>query len=274
MTLRLAAVDGVVLVQAPTLDLNPTFDAAAVATAYAEDEAAARAEYGAEFRTDVETFVSREVVEACVVPGRHELLPRRDVEHRAFCDPAGGSGGDSFTLAIAHAEVSGDRRVAVVDLLREVKPPFSPSATVAEFAALLRAYGIAEVSGDRFAGSWPEEQYRQGGVTYRAAAQPKSGLYTDALAYLNAGSVELLDHPRLVAQLCALERRTARGGKDSIDHAPHGHDDLANVVAGVVADLLVYQPGASAQVYAIIHGRLVPMSDTQADRLRWESQWR
>ena len=30
-----------------------------------------------------------------------------------------------------------------------------------------------------------------------------------------------------------LERRTSRGGRDSIDHGPQGHDDLANVVAGV-----------------------------------------
>jgi len=49
---------------------------------------------------------------------------------------------------------------------------------------------------------------------------------------LNAGRVELLDHPRLISQLCSLERRTARGGRDSIDHAPHAHDDVANAVAG------------------------------------------
>ena len=42
---------------------------------------------------------------------------------------------------------------------------------------------------------------------------------------------------RLVNQLCGLERRTARSGKDSIDHGPGGHDDLANAVAGA-ADLV------------------------------------
>ena len=47
--------------------------------------------------------------------------------------------------------------------------------------------------------------------------------------------------PRLAAQLCSLERRTARGGKDSIDHPPGGHDDLANAVAGVAA-ILTQQP--------------------------------
>ena len=38
-----------------------------------------------------------------------------------------------------------------------------------------------------------------------------------------------------MAQLCGLDRRTARGGRDSIDHAPGGHDDLANAVAGAAA---------------------------------------
>ena len=56
----------------------------AITAAYADDPASAAAEYGAQFRTDVETFVSREVVEACLIPGRHELPPRRDGLHRAF----------------------------------------------------------------------------------------------------------------------------------------------------------------------------------------------
>ncbi len=49
--------------------------------------------------------------------------------------------------------------------------------------------------------------------------------------------VDLLDDERLIAQIVGLERRTARGGRDSIDHAPGAHDDLANAVAGVVATL-------------------------------------
>jgi hypothetical protein len=53
----------------------------------------------------------------------------------------------------------------------------------------------------------------------------------------------LLDHPKLVFQLCALERRTARGGKDSIDHVPNAHDDLANAVAGVVHRTLARKDG-------------------------------
>jgi hypothetical protein len=46
--------------------------------------------------------------------------------------------------------------------------------------------------------------------------------------------VDLLEDARLFAQIVGLERRTARGGRDSIDHAPGAHDDVANAVAGVV----------------------------------------
>ena len=48
---------------------------------------------------------------------------------------------------------------------------------------------------------------------------------------------------RLVAQLCALERRTAWGGRDSIDHGPGGHDDVANAVAGAVGALTLQGGG-------------------------------
>jgi hypothetical protein len=38
----------------------------------------------------------------------------------------------------------------------------------------------------------------------------------------------------MFSQFLGLERRTARGGRDSIDHAPSGHDDIANCVAGAL----------------------------------------
>ncbi len=86
----------------------------------------ARAEYGAQFRTDIESFVSREAVDGSVVPGRIELPPQAGVSYHGFLDFAGGSGQDSATLAVGHAEKHADERVAVLDAVREVRPPFSP----------------------------------------------------------------------------------------------------------------------------------------------------
>ena len=69
---------------------------------------------------------------------------------------------------------------------------------------------------------------------YELAEKPKSDLYGALLPLLNAGRAELLDLPRLAAQLIGLERKTARSGRDSIDHAPGGHDDIANSCAGAL----------------------------------------
>jgi hypothetical protein len=102
----------------------------------------------------------------------------------------------------------------------ERRPPFSPEAVVEEFAAVLKAYGCLEVTGDRYAGEWPRKRFAAHGINYRPADQPKGDLYRDLLPLLNSGTVDLLDDRRLVAQLCGLERRTARGGRDSIDHGP------------------------------------------------------
>ena len=127
--------------------------------------------------------------------------------------------------------------ICVLDALLEVRPPFDPEAAVAQCAALLRRYGVTKIIGDKYAGEWPVARFAEHGVEFEQSARPKSDLYHDLLPLLNARRVELLGHSRLSAQLCGLERRTARSGKDSIDHGPGGHDDLANAVAGVLVGL-------------------------------------
>jgi hypothetical protein len=220
--------------RASTRDMNPSIPQSFVDEAYAHDPAHAAAEYGAEFRSDIESFVSHEVVDACVVEGRHELPPLKGVEYVGFCDPSGGSS-DAMTLAIGHR----DGEHAILDALREVKPPFSPESVVREFSDLLKSYNINTIVGDRYAGAWPAERFSTHGISYEPSAKPKSDLYRDLLPVLNGGRAELLDHPKLIAQLCSLERRTSRGGRDSIDHPPGQHDDIANAVAGVLTSLIV-----------------------------------
>ena len=108
---------------------------------------------------------------------------------------------------------------------------------MAQCAALLRRYGVAKIVGDKYAGEWPPARFAEHGIEFEQSARPKSDLYHDFLPLLNARRIELLNLPRLSRAACGLERRTARSGKDSIDHAPGGHDDLANAVAGVLVGL-------------------------------------
>jgi hypothetical protein len=147
----------------------------------------------------------------------------------AFTDPSGGSA-DAFTLAIAHVEDN----IVVLDLVREVAPPFLPSEVVEEFADILKAYKIRTVQGDRYAGEWPPEQFNRNGISYEPSELNKSEIYQELLPLLNSRTVALLENDRLQRQLLSLERRTSRGGRDAIDHPRGGRDDLANAVAGAL----------------------------------------
>jgi hypothetical protein len=215
--------------KASTAEMNATIDPAIIQEAYDDDPEAAAAEYGAEFREDLADFVSRDIVDACTVKGRVEARPAKGVTYSAFVDPSGGSS-DSMTLAISHA--LGD--IAVLDVMREVRPPFSPETVTRDFVEVLKTYGIRRVTGDRYAGEWVREPFRSLGIDYLLSDRPKSDIYRDCLPLLNSQSVELLDLPRLASQLCGLERRTSRGGRDSIDHGPGGHDDVANAACGAL----------------------------------------
>ena len=98
-----------------------------------------------------------------------------------------------------------------------------------------QALRVNTVTGDRYGGEWAREPFRKAGISYEVASKPKSDLYVAFLPLLTSQMVELVDQPRLIQQIVGLERRTARGGRNSIDHGPNGHDDLSNVVAGVCA---------------------------------------
>jgi hypothetical protein len=228
----------ILVAQGSSRDFNPSLAQKIVDRAMERDPAAASAEYGAQWRSDLQAFVSLEAVEACVSSGEYERRPLSSEHYTAFTDPSGGSS-DSFTLALAHRERDG--RI-VLDAVRERQPPFSPEAVVSEFAATLRAYRCASVTGDKYAGEFPRELFRKCGVTYTPAERSKSELYVELLPLINSRRVDLLDDRKAIAQLVGLERRTSRVGKDSIDHAPGAHDDRINSIAGAVVTAAAYSP--------------------------------
>jgi hypothetical protein len=215
--------------KAPTWVMHPKIDSDFIKEEYEKDPSKAAAEYGAEFRTDVETYLPREVIEACTDDTTFERAFLSENEYVAFVDPSGGSK-DSFTLSIAHKE----EEDIVVDLVRESIPPFSPEDIVKEYCHVLRDYGISSVVGDRYGGEWPRERFREHGVMYEISKFVKSELYKNALPLFNSKKVRLLDNEKMLLQFCQLERRTSSAGRDIIDHPPGGYDDVANAVAGAM----------------------------------------
>ncbi len=241
--------DPVLVWQADTRSMNPAVPEQVIADAYEADPESATAEYGAQFRRDIEGFVSAEAVDSVTVPGRFELPPVSGTRYFGFTDPSGG-GQDSFALAVAHYE----NGKAVLDCVREKRPPFSPEAVAQEFAEVLKQYHVSTVTGDRYGGEWPREQFRKHGIEYRPSEKTKSEIYLELLPAINSGKLELLDNKRLLTRLRALERRTSRVGRDTIDHPPGSHDDLVNAMAGAATRALACGNGVVSLPMCVILG--------------------
>ena len=251
--------------RASTAEMNPSTDPKVIAAAYELDPEAASSDYGAFFRSDLADLFPRSVLAACTAAGRHELLPHSGTAYVAYCDPSGGSS-DSMTLAIAHKDARGK---AVLDLLREwiPNPTFDPAIVVADCAAVLRRYGLSTLTGDRYAAQWVVSAFSGRGIVYQAAEMDKSELFVELLPLANSNSIELLDHPRLAAQLGALQRRVGRSGKDSIDHPKNvrAHDDLAVAAAGALVAALT--TAGKVSLDQVFHGCIKNSGVSEASRV-------
>lgn len=228
----------VLVIQAPGRVLNPTIKESLIERARAEDPIAARSEWDAQFREDVSQFLIDDDLDRAVVAGRRELPHLPGHRYVAFCDPSGGRH-DAMVLAIAHAEkaqhANAEGRKLVLDRLLVQAPPFDPEATVQRFAETLRAFGLREVCGDRYAAEWVASMFKKYGIKYEPSDLDKSAIYVEMLPAFAQGQLELLDVQQLVTQLRLLERRPRPGGKgDAIDHPPRGSDDLANAATGAL----------------------------------------
>ena len=155
-----------------TQEMNSQIDPAVIAEAYEEDPASARGEYGAQFRTDVGAFVVREVVEAAIVRGRHELPPVRGIEYFGFLDGSSGAGGDRMTMAISHRTADG---TAVLDCVRGFSPPFSPASPRPSVLAFSNLIAL-KIHGDRWGPGWIGERFQEHGIRYEVAERAKSDL--------------------------------------------------------------------------------------------------
>lgn len=245
--------------QSDSRTMNPTLDVALVDAAVADDPEAGASEWSGLFRSDLESYVSLDVLDAVTDAGMHERPPMAGVVYHGFVDVAAGTGRDSFVAAVAHQDADG---IAVLDAVLEVRPRFDPMAVTAEVAAWLGRYGVARVQSDAYAGGWVVEAFQRHGVAVLQDAPPKSALYLSALPFLTSGTVRLLDDDRLRRQLVGLERRRRSGGRDVVDHGPGGFDDRANACVGVI--LLAAEAGAVG----------VPVLTRSAPRLRLDgSGW-
>ena len=223
--------DDVLVVKGTTLQFNSTFDRTIIEQQLAEDRALFGAEYLSEWRDDLATFISRQLLEAAVDVDVIVRPPQDGVAYHAFDDPSGGAR-DSYTLAIAHQDPRSDN--VSLDLIFERFAPMNPYEVTNEIAALLKQYRCSQVTGDDYGHRWVTDAYGKIGINRVKSALDRSGIYLNALPLFTSGRARLLDNKRLVNQFANLERRTFPSGKDRIDHERGRHDDMCNAAAGAL----------------------------------------
>tara|TARA_R110001592_G_scaffold44411_1_gene142956 strand:- start:1002 stop:2462 length:1461 start_codon:yes stop_codon:yes gene_type:complete len=215
----------VLVAQAATRYMNPTLPQKIVDAALKRDPDAAKAEYLAEFRSGIEGFVTRDLIDRCTRSQPLIIPYQSGVRYFAFVDVAGG-GADEYSLTIAHKE----GELVVVDALYAEQG--DPASITKQYASILKDYRITTIFGDRYAADWPVQEYKKYGIVLKPSKLNRSELYLETLPALQTGGVQLPPDDRMVSQFCNLERRTGSSGRDTIDHPRGGHDDRANAIAG------------------------------------------
>src|SRR4029453_2235074 len=121
-----------------TRTMNITVSDSLIERELERDPEGARAEWLGLFREDISACFPLEAIEACIVPGRTELLPSAHVgPYFGFVDPSGGRA-NSFTVAVPHVHNDGER--VVIDAIRASKPPFDPAVVTKDFSEFLKLY--------------------------------------------------------------------------------------------------------------------------------------
>ena len=156
----------ILVVRQPTAVMNNSPQVAKIiAKAFERDPLSANSEWGndttIEFRPDLASYIDRDLAAAAVMRGVYELPYDPNNIYSAFADSAGGTGGDSYTLAITFNK---DGIITLAKLV-EVRPIFQPAAVTAMLAEVCKSYHINMVTSDKYAGGFPEEQWKLNGIT-------------------------------------------------------------------------------------------------------------
>jgi len=230
----------ILVVDAPTRVLNPSFDAATIAIAQEEDAESAASEYGQSWRVAGGTLVHAAAYDQCVDTGVFERTPEPPLGDAYFVgavDLSGGMGQDSASLCIGHIEEAEGPDVFTQDLLVEAEPPFDPATMVAEFAGHCARFGISEVIGDQFSEGFAASEFRRHGITYTVSERKTNECVLDSLAIINTRRVRFLDNSKARRQWLNLRRDYASGGRPTILET-RKHDDLAVVGARAISAAL------------------------------------
>jgi hypothetical protein len=257
--------DGVLVVQGGTQQFNTTLTDEVLDQQREANPDAAPSEWDAQFRSDRWGFLSDDDIDNAIDHDRPRELPYRPgVIYYAFTDPNGG-GRDAYTIAIGHRE----GELFIIDVVRSRHG--TPRKTTLEYVALCKQYHIKRVVGDAYAGLWPGDTWREGGLPYDKAEQPAAQLYLEAQPNWVQGAVRIYNDPALIKELRHLECIPGRIGKDQVTHPRNMHDDMANAVCGVITLMAVRSKHPPPEFWAAGLQKLAARGASGDMRSGWKS---
>lgn len=229
------------VIRGTTKQFNPLISDEFLSQEESDDPLYFQREYLADFVDAIAAAFSADAIEDCTITGRSALPPKFGAQYFGYVDPAslsqsaGAKFNDEFVSGVAHCE----RGKVIIDAYKSFAPEqngkrYLPDDAISESIELFSRYGVHEVKGDHFASGYIEPKFVQAGFAFEPIKLSKSDLYVEMMPMLNDGNIELLDCEYTNSQLKRLERRRGRNGRDRIDHVDKGHDDRANMVAGLV----------------------------------------
>jgi hypothetical protein len=254
--------DGDVLVwQSPSVVLHPGLSESALAQIRDVDPDGAEAEIEGQFLQSIAALLDEETLAAAVDVGVTVRPRMPGIVYSAHVDVATGQQvtGDRWTCAVGHRE----KDTAVLDAVLLIKPPFSTTTAAEQTAALCRDYGVRSATSDKFAQGFSHEAFARAGLRLDASDRNKSEFHLDFAAALSSGRARLLDDPELLKELRALERK--RGAtRDRVQSRRGIHDDVADVVAGVLTRIIQKPRTDPAVISKCLSAGSRPRSDPHA----------
>lgn len=227
----------VLVVHAPTLAMNPSFDPAQIEEFRERDPDACAREHDAAWIDAVTAFLDGVSIERAVRKGPLELPPGDSFFHAAW-DTA--TRGNSWTLVIARGEHRGGRTEVAVALARQWtgsrKRPLNPEDVIAEIAGILARYRIKHVLGDAYAVDALRPLARPHGLTLRerhTGPEERYELFASLKNALSTGCLQLPPVPALITDLKGVRKKaTANAVRIELPRTPDGrHCDYAPSLA-------------------------------------------
>ena len=220
--------------QVSSMDMNPTLKREKLERERRRDEDKFRREYLAEFTDSVTNWIPPEFIDHSIVRGRAELPPRRtsDMSQHSMllpgvpisrlpsCIRCRTTGSSWTTCGTWTPSKTKEMPLLIEPILLQIRD-------------VLERYGTNQITGDQFYSDAIRQQFLKMQIIcdkFEFTTASRSGLFTNLGDLLTERKLELLDDPKLIAQLRNLRQEQRPSGY--VDVRPvGGKDDSAVVVA-------------------------------------------